>query len=97
MKDRGSTCKFRNARSVFREFTRESSVFHNTLRKKNSRIQSLYSHFIKLSDFGYEISILVHKRVVFRTGARSYVTETVPSNMNVNFFLIFIVTETLEV
>ena len=36
MKDRGSTCNFRNAQSAFRKFTLESSVFHNTMRKKNN-------------------------------------------------------------
>ena len=36
MKDRGSTCNFRNAQSAFQKFTLQSSVFHNTMRKKNN-------------------------------------------------------------
>ena len=34
MKDSGSTCKFRNARSAFSKFTRGSAVFHNAMRNK---------------------------------------------------------------
>ena len=89
MKDRGSSCKCRNARSVLRKFTRGSSVFQNTMRKKG-RIQSLLSYIYTLSKFfrfSNEISILIHKRAVFRTTAGSYVTGTVSSKNECQNFL----------
>ena len=57
--DRGSTCKFRNARSAFRNLHVDpvASYLHE---KQTSRIQSLYLYFIKivpLRRFGYEISV----------------------------------------
>ena len=49
--DRGSTCKFRNARSAFESYTWILclSYLHE---KQTSRIQSLYLYFIKIVPFG---------------------------------------------
>ena len=56
MKDRGSTCKFRNAWSAFRKFTPGSSVFNNTMRE-NVEFNPYINSLSKLSSFGYEISV----------------------------------------
>ena len=88
MKDRGSTCKFRNAQSAFPNLYVDP-VFDNTMRNKQVEFNPYIYTFFKLSCIGYEISILIHNRAVFRTAtgaAGSYVTATVPwKNGSQNF------------
>ena len=55
MKDRGSTCNFRNERSAFRQFSRGYSVFHNTRRKKENSIPYKYT-LSKVCQLSYEMS-----------------------------------------
>ena len=78
MNDRGSTCKFRNARSAFRNLHVDPLSFIPPW--ETSRIQSLYLYFIKIVPFClWNIRFLIHNRAVFRTAAgtaRSYVTGT---------------------
>ena len=57
IKDRESTCKFRNVWSDFRKFTCGFSVFHNTTRNKKVEFNPYIYTLSKLSHFGYEISI----------------------------------------
>ena len=52
--DRGSTCKFRNARSAFRNLHVDPLSLHTFMMKQTSRIQSLYlyfNYFIKIVPF----------------------------------------------
>ena len=77
MNDRGSTCKFRNAWSAFRnlQWILCPSYLHE---KQTSRIQSLYLYFINIVLFWlWNICFLLHNRAVFRTAAGaaySYIT-----------------------
>ena len=58
--DRGSTCKFRNARSAFRNLHVDPLSFHTSMRNKqvefNPYIYTLTT-LSKLYRFGYEISV----------------------------------------
>ena len=75
MNDRGSTCKFRNARSAF-----FSSVFHTSMRNKqvefNPYIYSILDQNCPVLAMKYPFLNTLHNRAVFRmaTGAAgSYV------------------------
>ena len=57
MNDRGSMCKFRNARRDFLKFTRGSSVFHNSMRNKQVEFNPYIYNLSKFFCFGYEISV----------------------------------------
>ena len=60
MNDRGSKCKFRNARSAFRNL-HVDPVFHISMRNKQVEFKVEFNPYIynllKLSRFGYEISV----------------------------------------
>ena len=95
MNDRGSTCKFRNARS-FSKFTRGSSVFHTPMRNKQLEFNPYIYTLSKLYRFGYKIS-------VFNTNTRSLIygghysslhrLMSLHGKMDVKIFLMFIVAE----
>ena len=66
---------------------------------RNKQVEcNLYIYILsRLYRFGYEISVLIHKRTVFRTAAGSYVTERFHGRMDVIIFLMFKVAEILGV
>ena len=56
MNDRGSTCKFRNARSAFRNL-HVDPVFHTSMINKQVELNPYIYTLSKLYRFGYEISV----------------------------------------
>ena len=56
MNDRGPTCKFRNARSAFRNLNVDP-VFHTSMRSKQVEFNLYIYTLSKLSRFGQEISV----------------------------------------
>ena len=97
MNDKGSTCKFRIARSAFSKFKRGSSVFHTSMRNKQEEFNSYIYTLSKLYRFGYEISVFK-----YTTGRHSEQPPEQPAHtsclslhgkMDVKIFLMFIVVE----
>ena len=102
--DRGSTCKFRNARSAFQNLHVDSSVASYLHEKQKSRIQSFYlyfnyMYFIKIVPFGYEKSgvfFLIQNTPSLFYGRHYSSLHRLMSlhwKLNVKIFLMFIVTE----
>ena len=85
MNDRGSTCKFRNARSLHE--------------KQTSRIQSFYLYFIKIVPFWLRnirgFFLIQNTRSLFygRHYSSLHRLMSLPGKMDVKFFLMFIVAE----
>ena len=110
MKDRGSMCKFRNARSAFRNLHVDlllralrnlhvdPPVFNDTMRNKRVEFNPYIYTFFKIVPFW--LWNIRFNRAVFRTAAGaagSYATATVPWKMDIKLFLMFIVAETTGV
>ena len=57
MDDRGSTCKFHNARSAFRNLHLDPLSFVTSMRNKQVEFNPYIYTLSKLSRFGYEISV----------------------------------------
>ena len=96
MNYRGSTCKFRNARSAFRNYTWILclSYLHE---KQTRRIQSLYLYFIKIVPFWLrDIRFLIQNiRSLFygRHNSSLYRLMSLHGKLNVKILLMFIVAE----
>ena len=96
MNYRGSTCKFRNARSAFRNLHVDplSSYLHE---KQTSRIQSLYLYFIKIVPFWLRnIRFLIQNTWSLFYGCHYSSLHRLMSlhrKLDVKFFLMFIVAE----
>ena len=99
MNDRGSTCKFRNARSAFLKFTRGSSVFHTSMRNKQVEFNPYIYTLSKLYRFGYEISVFKYTTGRYSEQLPEQPAHTCMSHlslvgkMDVKIFLMFIVAE----
>ena len=98
--DRGSTCKFRNARSALFKFTLGSSVASFLHEKQTSRIQSVYlyfNYFIKIVPFWLRnIRFLIQNtRSLFygRHYSSLHRLMSLHGKLNVKIFLMFIVAE----
>ena len=95
MNDRGSTCKFRNARSAFRNLHVDPLSFIYLHEKQTSRIQSLYLYFIKIAPFWLRnIRFLIQNtRSLFYGGHYSSLHRlmSLHGKMDGKIFLMFIV------
>ena len=94
--DRGSTCKFRNARSAFRNLHVDPLSLHTSMRNKQVEFNPYIYTLSKLYHFGYEISVFYTKHPVIILRASLFVVT--PScrfmeNWMSKFFLMFIVAE----
>ena len=98
--DRGSTCKFRNAQSAFRNLHVDPLWLHTSMRNKqvefNPYIYTLTT-LSKLYRFGYEISVfqIQNTRSLFYGHHYSSLHRLVSlhGKLNVKIFLMFIVAE----
>ena len=98
--DRGSTCKFRNARSAFRNLHVDPLSLHTFMRNKqvefNPYIYTLTT-LSKLYRFGYEISVFLiqNTRSLFYGCYYSPIHRlmSLHRKLNVKIFLMFIVAE----
>ena len=98
--DRGSTCKFRNARSAFRNLHVDPLSLHTFMRNKqvefNPYIYTLTT-LSKLYRFGYEISVFLiqNTRSLFYGCHYSPLHRlmSLQRKLNVKIFLMFIVAE----
>ena len=61
LNDRGSMCKFRNARSAFRNLHVDPLSLHTSMRKKQVEFTPYIYTLTKLYRFGYEISVCSYK------------------------------------
>ena len=98
--DRGSTCKFRNARSAFRNLHVDPLSLHTSMRNKQVEF-NLYIYTLtalsKLYRFGYEISVFLIQNTRSLLYGRHYSSlhrlMSLHRKLNVKFFLMFIVAE----
>ena len=98
--DRGSTCKFRNARSAFRNLHVDPLSLHTSMRNKqvefNPYIYTLTT-LSKLYGFGYEISVFLIQNTRSLFYGRHYSSlhrlMSLHRKLNVKIFLMFIVAE----
>ena len=98
--DRGSTCKFRNARSAFRNLHVDPLSLHTSMRNKqvefNPYIYTLTT-LSKLYRFGYEISVFLIQNTRSLFYGRHYSSwhrlMSLHRKLNVKIFLMFIVAE----
>ena len=99
MNDRGSTCKFRNARSAFRNL-HVDPFFHTSMRNKQVEFNPYIYTLSKLSRFGYEISVFKYTAGRYSEQPGRYSEQpahtyrlSLHGKMNVKIFLMFIVAE----
>ena len=71
--DRGSTCKFRNARSAFRNLHVDPLSLHTSMRNKQVEFNPYIYTLSKLYRFGYEISVFNTKHPVIILRASLFV------------------------
>ena len=98
--DRGFTCKFRNARSAFRNLHLDPLSLHTSMRNKqvefNPYIYTLTT-LSKLYRFGYEISVLLIQNTRSLFYGRHYSSlhrfMSLHRKLNVKICLMFIVAE----
>ena len=96
MNDRGSTCKFRNARSAFRNLHVDPLSLHTSMRYKQVEFNPYIYALSKLYRFGYEISVLIQNtRSLFygRHYSSLHRLMSLHGKLNVKIFLMFIVAE----
>ena len=95
--DRGSTCKFRNARSAFRNLHVDPLSLHTSMRNKQVEFNPYIYTLSKLYRFGYKISVFLIQNTRSLFYGRHYSSlhrlMSLHGKLNVKIFLMFIVAE----